>query len=68
MSKHMAKRSVIDMNTRTPATMADFLNIENFLKNEKTAILADRGVSKIIDHLPGKPHNKVAKKNPKWLR
>lgn len=63
MSKHMVKRGVIDVNTRTPATMAAFLNIENFLKNEKPAILADRGVSKIIDHLPGKPHNKVAKKS-----
>ena len=65
MSKHMAKRGVIDVNTRTSATMACFLNIENFLKNEKPAILADRGVSKIIDHLASKPHNKVARKNPK---
>jgi len=46
MSKHMAKRGVIDVNTRTPATMAAFLNIETFSKMRKLPFWQTGGLQK----------------------
>ena len=46
MSKHMAKRGVIDVNTRTPATMAAFLNIETFSKMRNLPFWQTGGLQK----------------------
>jgi hypothetical protein len=46
MSKHMAKRGVIDVNIRTPATMAAFLNIETFSKMRKLPFWQTGGLQK----------------------